>query len=90
VLIDHAIDESTRMFAGTKRAHDDFMMYHDALTAWWEKEAIDYIASRGFAGRFISSLSPTNDSTRYALKMVGDSPEICRGLDSHGFSYTLP
>ena len=25
-------------------------------------------------------------SSRYGMKLVGNSPEICRGLDSHGFA----
>jgi hypothetical protein len=28
----------------------------------------------------------TNKDNRYHLHVVGDSPELCRGLDSHGFA----
>jgi hypothetical protein len=85
-LIDHVIDESTTMYAGTECA-ETFFIYHDALTAWWEEKAQRHIASRGFKNRQIRSFSPTNDGTRYELKLVGDSPELCRALDSHGFAY---
>jgi hypothetical protein len=32
------------------------------------------------------ALGTTNEDTIYHNKLVGDSPEICRGLDSHGFA----
>jgi hypothetical protein len=31
-------------------------------------------------------LGTTNSGNRYAGKVTGDSPEICRGLDAHGFA----
>ena len=31
-------------------------------------------------------VGPTNADNRYYLKVVGDSPEFCRALDSHGFA----
>jgi hypothetical protein len=32
------------------------------------------------------SENKTNKDNRYHLHVVGDSPELCRGLDSHGFA----
>ena len=40
----------------------------------------------GFSGRQLRSEGDTNKGTRYKMKVVGDSPEICRGLDTYGFS----
>ena len=80
----HAIDESTRAFEGTSRA-STFSIFHDGLSAWWESEAQAYLASRGCANRQIRSTTANRD-TRYERKIVGDSPKMCRTLDSHGFA----
>lgn len=85
-LIDHVIAESTRLYAGTPFANT-FSIFHDGLTAWWEKEAQEYIAERGFKHRQLRCLPGTNDNTRYAGKLPGNSPEICRALDSFGFAH---
>jgi hypothetical protein len=83
-IMAHVIDESTSAFAGTSRA-SDFFIFHDGLSAWWEAEAQAYLASRGFANRRIRNTT-ANKGTRYDGKIVGDSPEMCRALDSHGFA----
>jgi hypothetical protein len=57
----------------------------DSPTAWWEAEAQAYLKSRGFENRQIRNTT-ANVSTRYEGKIVGDSPEMCRALDSHGFA----
>jgi hypothetical protein len=36
--------EGNRIWAGTGR-EDTWMMYHDALSVWWEKESQDYLKS---------------------------------------------
>ena len=36
--------------------------------------------------RQIMCIGPTNADNRYHYKVVGDSPEFCRALDSHGFA----
>jgi hypothetical protein len=38
------------MYAGSTNA-DDFMIFHDGLSQWWEVEAQAYIKSRGFEHR---------------------------------------
>lgn len=83
-IMAHVIDESTSAFAGTSHA-SDFFIFHDGLSAWWEGEAQAYLASRGFANRQIRNTT-ANKGTRYEGKIVGDSPEMCRALDSHGFA----
>ena len=83
-IMAHVIDESTKAFAGTSRA-STFFIFHDGLSAWWEAEAQAYLASRGFANRQVRNTT-ANKGTRYERKIVGDSPEMCRALDSHGFA----
>eukprot|EP01034_Spumella_vulgaris_P034523 gene34523-42580_t len=84
-LIDHVITESTAIYANTEYA-DNFLIFHDALSQWWEDEAQEYIAQRGFRDRQVRCFGDTNAGTRYEGKLTGDSPEMCRGLDSHGFA----
>ena len=87
-LIDHAIDEGNRLFAGTRFANT-WVMYHDALSQWWEKGeggAQEYIASRGFAHRQWRARGATNDrlTANYRDGLMGDSPELMP-LDSSLF-----
>jgi hypothetical protein len=64
-----------------------FMLFHDGLSTWWEKEAQDHLATLGFRDRQLTSLGATNRGRAYYEgKLVGNSPELCRGLDAHGFS----
>jgi hypothetical protein len=83
-LIDHVISESRELFKG-KNHQDTFLIFHDGLVMWWTPEAQTYIESLGFKDRQLRCLGDTNKGTRYHFKVVGDSPELCRGLDS-----TLP
>ena len=83
--MDHVIRESTKAFANTPH-WDSFSIFHDGLSAWWEADAQAHIASLGFANRQMRN-TVANKGTRYEHKIVGDSPEICRALDSHGFAY---
>ena len=85
VLIDHIIEESKKVYAGTE-AEDRFLIYHDGLSQLWEKGAVDYLKKIGWHSRFIRCWGDTNAGTRYFEKVPGDSPELCRGLDSHGFA----
>jgi hypothetical protein len=83
-IMDHVVCESTAAYAGTNHAAD-FMIFHDGLSAWWEVEAQAHMATLGFKDRQIKNIT-ANLGTRYAGKIVGDSPEMCRALDSHGFA----
>lgn len=60
-------------------------IYHDALSTWWSKGAQAYLTARGFANRQWRSLGQTNQGTRYAGKLVGDSPEFMP-LDNNLFA----
>ena len=85
-LMNHAINESIRIYENTEYANT-FKIFHDGLTAWWEKDAQNYMESRGFLDRQIRNTNVGNSTNRYSLKVVGDSPEICRGLDAYGFAH---
>jgi hypothetical protein len=41
-LMDHVISEGTRIFADSNCAHT-WMIYHDHLKIWWEKETQAYL-----------------------------------------------
>ena len=84
-LIDAAITEGDKIFADTNY-HDSWWLCHDALSTWWEKEAQDYIASRGFnKNRQLRAWGSTNKGTRYYHSLVGNRPEMMP-LDSHLFA----
>lgn len=83
-IMKHVINESNKMFEGTSE-YETFVIFHDGLKAWWEKEAQAYLATLGFEHRQLRCLGDTNRGTIYLNKVVGNSPELCRGLDSHGF-----
>ena len=83
-LMDHVINTSTAAYAGTERALG-FFIFHDGLSTWWEALAQAYMRARGFEHRQIRNID-ANKGTRYEGKIVGDSPEMCRALDSHGFA----
>ena len=82
--MDHVVSTSTAAFSGTTHALD-FFIFHDGLSAWWEVDAQTHLAALGFADRQIRNTT-ANIGTRYEGKIVGDSPEMCRALDSHGFA----
>jgi len=50
--------------------------------------AQEYTKARGYEHRQLRILPPTcaKVNTRYQWKLVGDSPELYCGLDSHGFA----
>jgi hypothetical protein len=86
-LVDHVIDESERVYKGTV-AEGKFSIFHDCLLQWWTPKAQEFMKARGYEHRQLRILPPTcaKVNTRYRWKLVGDSPELCRGLDSHGFA----
>ena len=84
--MDHMVAEGDRLFADTPFAAT-WVIMHDALSAWWEKESQAHLASLGFdKDRQISCKGGTNQDTRYAGKLVGDSPELMP-LDNQLFLY---
>jgi hypothetical protein len=83
-LMGQVVAESTKAYAGTPRANE-FRIFHGGLSAWWEAGAQEHMASLGMSNRLIRNIT-ANAGTRYEFKIIGDSPEMCRGLDSHGLT----
>jgi hypothetical protein len=83
-LMQHAIDEGDRLFEDTEYA-DTWWLFHDHLSAWWEKEAQEYLAERGFRDRQLRAWGETNSEfPRYHESLVGNRPEMMP-LDFHLF-----
>ena len=82
--MDHVIDCSEAAYEGTAR-EKDFIIFHDGLSEWWEAGAQEHMERRGYKNRQLRNITANLDN-RYAFKVVGDSPEICRALDSHVFA----
>ena len=80
-LMDHVIEQGDTLFADTDYA-GSWIICHDALSAWWEKEAQDYLASRGFKDRQWRAWGKVNKGTRYHRRLVGNRPELMP-LDAH-------
>jgi len=87
--MDHVAAELIRLFAGTPYS-DSFVIFHDALKEWWEKEAQEHLLSKHGIGpsRQMCLQGDSNDEVakHYVGRLVGDSPELCP-LDSNLFSY---
>ena len=83
-LMDHVVAQMTEFYKGSPYA-DSFVIYHDALGPWWEKEAQEYLRKRGFFDRQVRAWGDTNaEYWRYYESVVGDRPEMC-ALDFHLF-----
>mmetsp|Transcript_5851 Transcript_5851/g.15257 ORF Transcript_5851/g.15257 Transcript_5851/m.15257 type:complete len:376 (-) Transcript_5851:191-1318(-) len=83
-LMDHVINEGNLKFADTP-FKDDWLIYHDHLSQWWEKGAQQHLASRGFLHRQVRCLGETNKGTRYEGNLVGNRYELMP-LDNNLFS----
>ena len=84
-LMQHTIDEGNRLFRGTPH-ENTWVISCDRLSAWWEKEAQDYLTERGFFDRQVRAWADTNEEyCRYHESVVGDRPEMC-ALDNHLFN----
>ena len=93
-LMDHVIEQGNKMFKGSTH-EKDWVIYHDALSQWWEKEAQEHMADKGFADRQVKAQGKTNDTLkeklskrgylRYKDSLMGDSPELMP-LDSTLFN----
>lgn len=84
-LMDHIVREGNDFYKSTPFAKS-WVLFHDALTQWWEPEAQAHLASLGFPpSRQICAQGETNATNRYKGKLVGNSPELCP-LDSNLFS----
>jgi len=85
-IMDHVIEQGNNIYQNTDVANT-FLVFHDGLTQWWEKESQQYLNDvHNFRNRQLRCYGDTNMKTRYHNKVVGKSPEMCRALDSHGFA----
>jgi hypothetical protein len=95
--MDHIIAEGMRIYQGTGREHT-WLIYHDHLKIWWEKESQDYLKSlpcpiegnpsRTWWDRQIKICGETNNAKvakTYKNCLPGDSPELMP-LDCHLFA----
>ena len=71
-------------------AESKFFIFHDTPLQWWTPEAQKHMTARGYGHRQMRIFPPTCATVhrRHQLKLVGDSPGLCRDLDSHGFADT--
>jgi hypothetical protein len=76
-MIDWLVEEAREAFKGTAR-EDDFSIYGDGLSSFWEKGAQEYFEETYPAefSRLIRCVGSVNKDTRYHGKVVGDSPEV--------------
>jgi hypothetical protein len=85
--MDHIVEEHNNLYRGTKRFKTS-MIFHDHLKAWFEAEAQQHLKGLGFEHRQLRILKANYDKVvvGYRGKLAGNSPEMCRGLDAHGFA----
>jgi hypothetical protein len=86
-IMDHIVGEHNKLYKGTKREKTS-MIFHDHLKAWFEDEAQVHLKKLGFENRQLRILPANYDKVvlGYRGKLAGNSPEMCRGLDAHGFA----
>ena len=92
----HIIAEGNRVYKDTRREHT-WLIYHDHLKIWWEKESQEFLKtlkcpiegnpSRTWYDRQIKICGENNDKVakRYRNCLPGDSPELMP-LDNHLFA----
>ena len=98
-LVAHTVAEGNRLYKGTKW-ENTWVMYHDALSAWWDPGAQALLKKLGMGRRQIRAWGPTTDAhlehtaddgtitrlvNKYRFKLMGDSPEFMP-LDRHLFN----
>ena len=59
-MMDHIVEESKKVYANTEFA-DTFLIYHDALSAYFEKEAQEHMEHLGFKDRQVRCISANNE-----------------------------
>jgi len=86
-LIDFIWEQSKAAFKGTNR-ENTFTICHDHLITMWTKEGIEHMKSIGMWKHIfrIQGESRREIAGRYYDKVVGNSPDLNRGTDAHGFA----
>ena len=67
-LMDHSIKEGNRLFRNTIY-HNNWVIYHDALSAWWSQGGKENMSSKRFLHRQVRGLGLTNNDTRYTCSI---------------------
>ncbi len=84
-LMDHLIKVGNEFFRATPFA-TTWVLYHDALTSWWAKDAQAHMKANGFEHRQMQARGNTcANFARYKGKLVGNSPEFMP-LDNNLFA----
>jgi hypothetical protein len=99
-LVAHTVSEGNRIYKGTTW-EKPWVIYHDALSAWWDPGAQALLRKLGMHKRQIRAWGPTAAATlehacpitgdvtilinKYRFKLMGDSPEFMP-LDRHLFN----
>ena len=90
-LIDHCVKEGNRIYFGTKH-EKSWLLYHDALSSWWEGGSLQYLKEIGMYSRCVKldydPRRPQDEAipASWRNRLPGDSPE-CSPCDSHSFAY---
>jgi hypothetical protein len=71
-IMNHVVSKSIQMYQGRPKSNA-FIIFHDGLKQWWEKEGQDHMATLGFRHRQLRCLGHTNIDTIYVSKIVGMS-----------------
>jgi len=82
-MMDHIIHEGNRLFRDTPYK-DTWIIGHDALSVWWEKQSMEYLHKKRFGPeRYLCAQGKTNADNRYYKgSLVGNRPELMP-LDSN-------
>ena len=86
-LIDQVIDEGEWIYKHTAM-EKIFFFFHVGQGKWLTPETQAYIKALGFEFRQMRIMHSTCAEVHalYKWELVGDSPELCRGPDAHGFA----
>ena len=85
LIMDHVVREGNKIYAGTEH-EDTWMLFHDGLKQWWGAKDQNFLSTIFDPSRQLKCSGATNAGNRYAETVTGNRPEICRGLDAHGFA----
>ena len=73
-LVAHTIAEGNRLYAGTRWANS-WVVYHDALSAWWDPGAQALMRKLGMADRQVRARGPTAAPELTKVEILPDGRE---------------
>jgi hypothetical protein len=81
-LIKHIMSKSNKVYHGTQE-ENQFLIFHDHLSTFYEKEAQKYLEAKEYRPRLVRANGNVNQEFPlcFELSVTADSSEICRGLD---------